>query len=145
VSAVYGKSLCLLQEYYRTISRSMDRKQDLTGCEGGASFTVITLLSWLMTLMPSLPRIPVHHFHVLESPVCYGYEGRAATIGRAHKHRIAQFPMNVSGRKYCLNIELVSVLGICSTFSRCFICSDIGHHENYRSNRYNEISSVCQI
>ena len=49
--AVYGKSLCLLQEYYGIISRSMDRKQALTGCEGSASLTVITLLSWLMTVM----------------------------------------------------------------------------------------------
>ena len=61
MSAVYGKSLCLLQEYYGTISMSMDRKQDLTGCEGGASFTVITLLSWLMTLMQFM--FPYHGLH----------------------------------------------------------------------------------
>jgi len=84
----------------------------------------------------SLPRIPVHHFHVLESSVRWGYEGHTATIGRAQKHRVAQFSLNVSGRKYCLNIELVSVLGICSAFNRCFICSEIGHHGNCRSNRY---------
>jgi hypothetical protein len=53
-----------------------------------------------------LQRILVHHFHTIESSVGYGYEGRAATIGRAHKHRIVQFPMNVSERNYCLNIQL---------------------------------------
>jgi hypothetical protein len=92
-----------------------------------------------------LPRILAHHFYALESSVSNGYEGRAATIGGALKHRRVQFPMNVSGRKYCLNIELVSVLRICSILNRCFFCSDIGHHGNCRSNRYNEISSVCQI
>ena len=92
-----------------------------------------------------LQRILVHHFYALESSVRNGREGSTATNGRALKHRIVQFPMNVSGRKYCLNIELVSVLRICGNFNRCFICSDIGHHGNCRSNRYNKISSVCQI
>jgi hypothetical protein len=92
-----------------------------------------------------LQRILAHHFHALEPSVRTGYEERAATIGKAHKHRIVQFPKNVSGRKHCLNIELVSVLRIYSNFNGCFFYSDTGHHGNCRSKRYNVMSSVSQI
>jgi len=72
-------------------------------------------------------------------------KSRAATIGWAFKHRKVQFLVNVSRRNYCLNIELVSAFRISSTFNIYFVCSDTSHHGNRRSNRNNEISSVCQV